>query len=62
MEDLSIEVGKVSHHEDEDGFNDPNLVGEAGDEAGEKTPGNADHSATYRHYEERGYTGQYIRV
>ena len=46
MEDFSSKVRKVTHDENEDGFNDANVIGESSYESGGKTPDDSDQSST----------------
>lgn len=52
MEDLSMEVGQISHDKDEDGFYNSDLVRVPGDKTCKETPQDANDGATKRHQKE----------
>ena len=62
MEDLSIEVGQISHDKDEDGFYNSDLVSVPGDKTCKKAPQDANDSATKSHHKEWSKSCQNVCV
>lgn len=56
MEDFSVQVSQIAHDKNENRLDDPNVVGETGNETGEEAPNNADQRATDRNHNERSET------
>lgn len=62
MEDLSIEVGQISHDKDEDGFYNSDPVREPGDKTCKETPEDANDGATKRHHKEWSKSSQNVCI
>lgn len=62
MEDFSIQVGQVSHHEDKDGLYDPHLVRESGNKACGKAPNHPYNSAAHSHHQEGAQASKDVGV
>lgn len=62
MEDFSVQVSQIAHHENEDGLDDANVVGKTGDETREEAPNDANKSTANRHHNKGGETRQNVGV
>ena len=62
MENFSSKVRKVTHDENENGFNDADVIGESGYESGEETPDDSDQSTAQRHDGERSNPSQNVSI
>jgi len=62
VKDFSIEIGQVAHDENEDGFNDANVIGESSYQSGEETPDDSDQSTAQRHDCERSNPSQNVSI
>lgn len=60
MEHFGGQIGEICHDEDEDGFNDFDVVREAGDEGRQKAPDDSHEGAAQRYDEEGCHPGEVV--
>ena len=62
MEDFGIEIGQVAHDEDENGFDDEDVIGEPRNEARQKAPDDTDQGTAHGRNQKWADSGQNVRV